>query len=409
MTKSTLVALLVGVGLGLGAGYLLFWEGAKEPTPAPAVPAESLAPEQRKEEAPALAGRSEEPPSPEAVAEPARTGSNDAQASELPAARVSEVAARIRTEAKNRIAAANQALANAQALAEAQVTEELEATRRAEEDRARGGTMAWLRNLSRNDMEGTTLLVSSPEKFDALFARQTSGGTVRGEDLTSFEDVDDGDTIMYPAGQFDLDTQSLRRVQAFPKDVIIEGRSMDETLLVMNDELSMRGEVHSLTFRDLTLHCGDNYLEDLRREPYTLKLERCRIIGFDMGAGGSSMLCGSTGAFYAIDSKFEAGFGRSPGSGNLFDVRGALVAKLDNCEITGPFRSITGSRHRNAVVFRGCTIRRVPEHRRRYVESGHAGARFIDCEIDYTSERAPREPRSVTELNPAWKDKYTER
>jgi len=107
------------------------------------------------------------------------------------------------------------------------------------------------------------------------------------------------------------------------------------------DELSTNSEVRSLTFRDLTVDCSDNYLTDLRSgNPATIRFENVRVVGFDMGAGGSVMLAARRAAFFASGCRFEAGYGRSPGSGNLFRVRSGLLARIEDSVFVGPFRSV---------------------------------------------------------------------
>src|SRR5205823_5761479 len=57
------------------------------------------------------------------------------------------------------------------------------------------------------------------------------------------------------------------------------------------------------------------------------------------------------------DSRFEAGFGRSPGSGNLFDVCCGLLARMERCVFVGPFREV-------------------------YRDGAHATSAFIDCRFE---------------------------
>lgn len=301
------------------------------------------------------------------------------------------------------IAQAEAAAATAEATARRQVETEIARERAFLEDAERGGTMALLRTL-RTEKILPNELVSDAERFGALFERKTRGGTVDARTVTKETELGDGDVLRYGPGRHAVLVGSwLNRMEPFPKDLLVEGYGMDQTVLVLDDDLSMRSEVHSLTFRDLTIHCNDNYLDRMRTAPYTLRLERCRVIGFDMGAGSSSMLSGRVGAFYATECRIEAGYGRSPGHGNLFDVRGMLVARLEDCVIGGPFGSI----YRNgAVRFVRCRFEDMAPRSRSNIEREEKGRVFEDCTFDYLTQeeyQESRKKRPLTDLNPAWK------
>jgi hypothetical protein len=248
-------------------------------------------------------------------------------------------------------------------------------------------------------------MISSPARYGALFERKVAGPVIAGASVNRDTVLADGTVLQFPRGRSMLDTSALRGMSRFPKDIVIEGCGMDETLLVLSNELDLRGDVHSLTIRDLTLHCNDNYLEQFRSNPYSLRLDRCRVIGFDMGAGSSCMLGGSVGAFYATDCRIEAGFGRGPGFGNLFDVRGALLARLERCVIVGPFQSVCDWSGRAAQIFVGCRFERMSPQIRDQLERPSPAVRFHERTFDYLAPDAPtppRSPRPVTDINPAW-------
>ena len=296
---------------------------------------------------------------------------------------------------------------NAEARARSQVRAELAKERAAQEDLARGGTMAFLKEL-KSDFNPPWVMLGSDEAFGALFEHKSKGVDVEGGDLKGTSTVGDGDVVRYSAGQFLLPVRSLFNRLEMPKDLVFVGAGMDETLLVLESELSPRGDVHGLTFRDMTIHCNDNYLHDLRHGPFTLRLERCRVIGFDMGAGGSSMLNGRVGAFFATDCRIEAGYGRAPGFGNLFDVRGALILRMVNCDIVGPFRSVVARANRSAQVFERCRFTKMTGRERRSLRTSQRTVSFNDCTFDeMTAEEElasrKRTVLSVTDINPTWR------
>jgi len=261
------------------------------------------------------------------------------------------------------------------------------------EDQARGGTMEMLRALRKSRVRPFALL-EDPERFGAHFTRQTSGPSIVGTTWNSKDPLPDGATLSFPAGAHVFRSSALDHVDRFPKDLLICGAGMDATLVRL-DEIGTRSEIHSLTFRDLTIDCGNDYLTDLRRdEPVTLRLERCRVVRFDMGAGGSVMLAARVAAFYATDCRFEAGYGRSPGSGNLFRTGSGLV-RLEHCVIRGPFRSVYD--RAASYVFDRCEFRGTPD----YAKSPPDHVRFVECWFG-PAAKAERKPRPLSDLNPGW-------
>ncbi len=389
MRTQMLLVLLV-VGAAAVAGFFVGRGTGPDPVPEPTPPTVRVAVPTTPE--PVLQGHQRESTTP-AEETPA------APPPEAPEGEVAKRAEAIRAQARVMEA-------SAESTARRQVEAELTAERALLEDAERGGTMALLRRFEK-DWTPPYELLGDAERYGALFERQTEGGTVDGRTFDARVELDDGDTIQYPPGRFELGTGALERHAPFPKDLSIAGYGMDETVLVLSDDLRVRSEVHSLTFRDLTLHCNDNSLERLRSQPYTLRLDKVRVIGFDNGAGGSKMLGGSVGAFYATDCRFEAGFGGSPGSGNLFDVRGALLARLENCDVVGPFRSVYYQWSGAAQLFVNCRFTRMRPSMRQHLEAPKGMARFEDCAFEYLPEEAatPRpKQRPLTDINPAWTD-----
>jgi len=393
--RAQLALTVLVVAVAAGAGFLVGRGTRPDPVPVP----ESVVTQREPppEEPPALRGT---PPPSVPVAGDARPPTPTTPAGEGLDVddEVARRAAAIREQARAMADAAD-------ATARRTVEQERARERALVEDAARGGTMALLRRLEKDWVPPYELL-SSRERYAELFARQTTGGTVDGRSFDGETSLSDGDTIQFPPGRYEVQSRWLERLSPFPKDLAVEGYGMDETVIVLSSDLDVRDEVHSLTFRDLTIHCNDNYLERMRHSPYTLRLDRCRVIGFDMGAGGSKMLGGSVGAFYATGCRIEAGYGRAPGFGNLFDVRGALLVRLEDCDVVGPFRSVYEGGARAAQLFVRCRFTRMTPRLKRSLETPGAMARFEECTFEYLSdeeERQPREKRPITDINPAWK------
>jgi hypothetical protein len=309
-----------------------------------------------------------------------------------------ERAERIRKAALERAENAEQIASAQLAAEEAAEKRRAEEERRRLEDAARGGTMALLRSLEKDWVAPWTLL-GSREELGKRFVRRAKGPDL--VDPSLLAGAPDGSTLYFPAGRHSFPARALRH-KSLSRDLRIVGQGMDATLLVLDAELDIRGEVDNLGFQDLTIHTNNNYLECFRSAPYTLRLVRCRVIGFDTGAAGGDMLSGSTGAFYATDCRFESGYGRSPGHGMLFDVRGALLARLEGCTIRGPLYTVFNSSSRSAVVFSSCRFLDMVARTRSQFENPRR-VRLEDCTVSYAEPDAKAPRRSLEEINRGWK------
>lgn len=103
--------------------------------------------------------------------------------------------------------------ASAETAARRQVEQELARERAFLEDAERGGTMALLRRLEKEWVPPFELL-SSRERYGALFERQTRGGTVDGRVFDGETQLADGDTIQFPPGRFEDCTFEYLPVEA---------------------------------------------------------------------------------------------------------------------------------------------------------------------------------------------------
>ena len=270
-------------------------------------------------------------------------------------------------------------------------------------DAQRGGTMALLRSL-RAKPARLPGLVSDAKSFAAHFERKTAGPRMEGSKVAAGDPIPDGATLEFPAGSHVLDTRRVfGRVKHFPRDLLIVGVGMDQTL-VRIEEVSSNDEVTSLTFRDLTLDCNNDYMTDLRSEnPATIRLERCRIVGFDMGAGGSVMFAARAGAFYATDCRFEAGYSRtSAGHGNLFRVRSGLLVRMEHCVFNGPFRSVYDSNASATYHFDLCEFHDKKNHLSRYKTDERRGVTFSECRIVELSGDTRSIRRNLADIHPDW-------
>ena len=249
-------------------------------------------------------------------------------------------------------------------------------------------------------------LLESTEVYGRLFERRTSGPTVPGGDVLPALPLEDGSEVEFPAGRWSLDYRRLSDRREFPADLLITGQGMDATLIVLSTEHIKPSELRGLTFRDLTI-MNHGPLLDSGGARFTLRLERCRVLGFDCGAGGSVMLNGAIGAFHAIQCRFEVGYGKTPaGYSHLFRVRRAFLASMEDCVFRGPFTSFY-EEGRGAYRFSRCHFVEQRPDRRGHLEKPEAAARFVECSFEFVPEGHifPTVPRALTDFNPDWAEK----
>jgi len=258
----------------------------------------------------------------------------------------------------------------------------------------------------RKDPSHVPSLVADRAAFAKHFSRKVDGPRLNGTALAPGEPIPDGAQIEFPAGVHALDTGAhFGPRRPFPKDLLVAGVGMDQTLVRLTDEIRADSDVVSLTFRDLTLHCNDNYLIQFRgAHAATIRLERCRVIGFDMGAGGSNMVAGSAAAFFATDCRFEAGYARTnAGFGNLFDLRGGgLLVRMENCAFVGPFASIFDRDNRETYHFEDCEIRDTQRHLASWQAHRGDGIAFRNCTFIPIDGESRGIRRNLADINPDW-------
>lgn len=231
-------------------------------------------------------------------------------------------------------------------------------------DARRGGAFGLLATLHAGEGAPVLSLVHDTAAFDALFVRET---TEHGVDLalakkSSREELADGSTFVFPAGCFLIDNLLERGARsAAPKDFTIAGSGMDSTLLVLDEDLGSRGAIRNFTLRDCTVHTDGNYLFDHRSGAATVTLERVRVVGFDSGSGSSCAISMNDGVVLSVRScHFEGGFGRSPGSGDVFDMRtDALVARFDDCFMQHVGLGFDHIRPNATVLFVNCRLENI--------------------------------------------------
>lgn len=319
-----------------------------------------------------------------------------------------------RTESVRRAAAARgqraqQRADDAEAVAAQVVDDELsaEAIRLSSVDQ--DDLLGILRALQR-DWVAPVALVASAREFGRHFAARSSGeriGIARINEIPN--SLAQGDTIFVPAGRSSLKTRVLTLARAdgvFPRDLAFEGEGMDRSLLVLDDGIDISSDVINLAFRDLTVYCDRSEFTSFRAG-FTLRLERCRVIGFDKGSGGSTAFHGRLGALYASDSRIEAGFGASPWRGNLWRVSDDFLARLENCTIVGPIGKLGPRGSRSLLVYDHVTFVDLEPREREMLLRDPQAVRLLDCTFEDRQAPSTRasDRRSVTEINPDWAER----
>lgn len=265
-----------------------------------------------------------------------------------------------------------------------------------------GDAVGLLRNLKEISPE-IKAVVKSGDVFGKWFERKINGPAMDGATISKENPVVDGATLRFGTGKQVWKVSTLGRgKESFPKDVLVIGAGRDQTLLSI-DEFDADSDIRSLTFQDLTLDCANNYMTDLRAQSgTTLRFERCRIVRFDMGAGGSVMLSARSGvAFYATDTLITCGYGRSPGSGHVFRVSGALLVRMERCTVEGPMYGLFSSGSPAAYCFVDCAFNNVPELFTQPAKPENLGATFENCTFS-GSRDAKRTQLILTDINADW-------
>lgn len=290
-------------------------------------------------------------------------------------------------------------------LAEARTKAELMAA-----DARRGGAFALFETLLAGEGAPLVDLVSDPGAFEELFARERAEHPVDPLEADLSEGLEPGSTLNYPAGCHRIGNVIDLPRRGAASDVTIAGAGMDATLLVLSTDLSSRGALMGLSIRDCTIFTDGNYLFDQRSGSATVTLDRVRVVGFDSGAGGSTALYFREGvALQARDCVIAGGYGRSPASGGLFDVRhDALLARFERCTIDRVNLRIEHVQPNATIVFANCDLRDLAAWQPPgpAIEA-HAGIEAYGTSIAvWDGPTTPRDhdfERDLNELFPDWK------
>ncbi len=246
-------------------------------------------------------------------------------------------------------------------------------------------------------------LVRDPARFAALFRREHEVRFLDGTDLGARPDdsLEDGTVIRFPAGVFAVD-RLLDHTDPFPAEVTLEGAGMDATLLVVS-KLSARSALRKFAIRDCTAFSDRGQLIDLGGDPATVEFERVRFVGFDSGAGGSSMFGGKENALRMTDCLVEGGYGRLPGSGVLWKVRtDGFVARLERCEFRHVRMGLDHIRAGATIVFSQCRLQGVLDDVVAHAEALE-GVFLEDCLVlPFDGERRDVPRRDLNDLFPGW-------
>ncbi len=224
------------------------------------------------------------------------------------------------------------------------------------------------------------------------------------------ESLTDGATLEFGPGVFDLGAlqRVLRMKRSGLRDLTIRGAGMDQTLLVLNSDLSPGGHIERLHVKNCTIHCNNNYLFDQRRGVVTMEAEFVRVVGFDMGAGGSCMVSANQSFLYFRHCRIEGGYSRAiVGSGNLIDVRSeGLVSRFEDCRMS---HISIGAGGRGNHLFVGCNLVEILDSPASWARQ--KGIQLIDTRVSHFqryvegAERLKSLKFDLNDLFPDWKKK----
>jgi hypothetical protein len=385
----TVLLLLAGFSAGLMAGVLLT-RGWGEPDQDPAAPAA--------------------PPPVSLTSAPDRiadqpAGQPSGPAADPPATIPPELGERVRERAKAIRASARQLFDQADAMAAERVLRELreEEGRRAREEAqraglARGDAQAILADVKERRAHPFDLLASR-EALDRCFALVPAGTLLDPAMPDPRDALPEALAFSFAAGRHEF---AASRIRTPFSSLVLTGQGMDRTLAVLDRGLEPTAPFASIVFRDATIFADSEIVHV--RQGAVVRFERCRLIGFDRGAGGSDAIGGGDLLLDAVDCRFEAGFGDAPGRGGLLDVRGVLLARFERCAFVGPLRGLLPQTSDSTCSYAACRFTDLDPAGRAELDLPRREVRFTDCAFEYLAEgfEWPRKSRPLTDLDPSF-------
>ena len=253
------------------------------------------------------------------------------------------------------------------------------------DDLRRGGALALLSSLE-GRLDPAFEYVEHSTRFDELFAGAAKPTTISAG--REPDTIPDGARIVFAEGTHEWWLRGASSGARFPRDVVLEGQGIGRTTVKLQT-IETWDDVFNLTLRDLTIDCLNGPLFKAAQSRATITIERCRVIGFDSGGGGSAMIQGAHLALRASDSQFEGGHGKAPGFGHLFDVKGPVLARLDRCVIRGPLAGMWRKEPFQTYLFRTCAFERADSLRG--LDAVPTNVRLVDAKVDgkdFTPDRS---------------------
>ncbi len=234
--------------------------------------------------------------------------------------------------------------------------------------------------------------------------------TLPGRRLTSSDDpaeepieLEDGTTIEFGAGVFELDSRILTRQDPFPSDITIQGAGIDSTLLRLTQDLGMRSNVERLRLQNLTIDGRNDGIFDLRMGSLVLEMEGVRVVGFDAGHGGSYVFAVSGGTILqATSCEFLGGYTETPGQGHLFrpTSQAGFLASFRSCRFELHSLELQRITRQNArILFEQCSFELMQDDLSKPVD----GVELRDCRVGerYDYQKMSEYQRDLADLFPA--------
>jgi hypothetical protein len=267
------------------------------------------------------------------------------------------------------------------------------------------GVFEYLELLGGNQFGPFPDLVGDGGRFGALFDCSLEGPLLAGREFIAgrfpSNGLEDGTTLRFDAGVTQVYLWTPRGTP--PRCLTIEGAGMDATLL-RTPAFHDGGRIEQLTIRDCTLMATSVELLDFRSRGSVARLERVRLIGFDVGSGKSCALALDQTALLARDCRFEGGYGRNTElGGKLVDVRtSALLARFERCRFDAIDLNLQSLPGRATVVFSDCVMIDLRD-RRDPRTLQHPGVRLVNCSVQMAAPDEQRDwKRDLNEIFPGW-------
>jgi hypothetical protein len=205
--------------------------------------------------------------------------------------------------------------------------------------------------------------------------------------------------VFFPSGAFSVASAMMNERHPAPPATTLRGQGVTRTLLLLGG-LTCQGTLNGFMLEECTAYTAGAYLFDARTAPAVIRMRNVRVLGFDSGAGSSTVFKLVKGGVLDVRAcRFEAGYGPQPAYGTLVDIRSAdFFALFEECV----FRDLSLTLNRvptgGRMIFDHCVFE-MPEDPREDPELGDH-ITFQDCRFE--QRRPQQQRRAISTAFPAY-------